>query len=266
MLRSMASRVLVGSVIAALYLFLLAPILVTAIMSFSNDAVLSYPPSRWGGRWYLEVLGNSDFRKAFRVSIVIALAVMTLCLLAGLPAAYAIARYRFRGRNTLFALFTAPLLLPSIVLGVGILLVFVRMHLTGTYVGLILGHLVVAFPFVLRILTTSFAGLPPDLEDAASTLGAPPWKVVHRVTLPLMVPGLIASMALAFLVSFDEVVISLFLVGPTLRTLPVEVFSYVNYRVDPQIAALSVILIVVSVLIVIVIERCVGMLRALGRQ
>ena len=266
MVYSTTSRVLIGSLIVALYLFLLAPILVTAVMSFSNDAVLAYPPSTCGGRWYLEVLENSDFRKAFRVSIVIALAVMSLSLLAGLPAAYAIVRYRFVGRSTLYALFTAPLLLPSIVLGVGVLLVFVRVHLTGTYTGLILGHLVVAFPYVLRILTTSFSGLPPDLEDAASTLGVAPWKVFYRVTLPLMVPGLIASMALAFLVSFDEVVISLFLVGPTLRTLPVEVFSYVNYRVDPQIAALSVILIAVSVLIVLLIERCVGVLRALGRQ
>ena len=266
MVESKTSRVIIGCTIFALYLFLLAPILVTAVMSFSNDAVLSYPPSTWGVRWYGALLENADFGKAFRASMIIATVVMCLSLLAGIPAAYAIARYRFAGRNTIYTLFTAPLLLPSIVLGVGILLVFVRLHLTATYTGLILGHLVVAFPYVLRILTTSFAGLPPDLEDAANTLGAAPWRVFYRITLPLMIPGLIASMALAFLVSFDEVVISLFLVGPRLTTLPVQVFSYVNYRVDPQIAALSVVLIVVSVLIVLLIERSVGVLRALGRQ
>jgi putative spermidine/putrescine transport system permease protein len=265
MLGSKTSRLIGGCIVFALYAFLLAPILVTAVMSFSNDAVLSYPPSTWGVRWYGALIENGDFGKAFRTSAVIAAAVACLSLLAGVPAAYAIARYHFVGRASLFALFTAPLLLPSIVLGVGMLLVFVRLHLTATYSGLILGHLVVTFPYVLRIVTTSFASLPPDLEDAARTLGGSPWKVFSRITLPLMAPGLVASVSLAFLVSFDEVVISLFLVGPRLTTLPVQVFNYVYYRVDPQIAALSVVLIVLSVLIVLLIERSIGVLRALGR-
>jgi len=137
--------------------------------------------------------------------------------------------------------------------------------LIGTYPGLILGHLVIAFPFVLRILITSLANLPPDLEDAARTLGASPSKVLSRVTLPLMTPALVASVSLAFLVSFDEVVISLFLVGQHLVTLPVQVFNYVNYRLDPQVAALSVVLVVISVVVVVVIERSIGVMRALVR-
>jgi putative spermidine/putrescine transport system permease protein len=258
-------RVITGCTIGALYVYLLAPIVVTAVMSFSNDAVLSYPPATWGVRWYITLIDNADFMKAFHVSIVVATLVTCCSLLAGIPAAYAIARYKFSGRNAIYTLFTAPLLLPSIVLGVGMLLIFVRLRLTATYPGLILGHLVIAFPFVLRILITSIANLPPDLEDAARTLGASPWRVFSRVTLRLMVPGLVASVSLAFLVSFDEVVISLFLVGPRLTTLPVQVFNYVNYRVDPQVAALSVVLIVISVITVVLIERSVGIMRALVR-
>jgi putative spermidine/putrescine transport system permease protein len=265
MIASKTPRIIVSCTILVLYVFLLAPILVTAVMSFSNDAVLSYPPSSWGVRWYGVLFKNADFGKATHVSLIIASAVMCLSLLTGIPAAYGIARYRFSGRNAIYTLFTAPLLLPSIVLGLGMLLIFVRLHITATYTGLILGHLVVAFPFVLRILTTSLSGLPPDLEDAARTLGASPWRVLYRITLPLMVPGLVASVALAFLISFDEVVISLFLVGPRLTTLPVQVFNYVNYRVDPQIAALSVVLIVLSIIIVVLIERSIGVMRALGR-
>lgn len=265
MIGSSISRLIVGSTTLVLYLFLLAPILVTAVMSFSNDEVLSYPPSAWGVRWYGALLENADFGKAFLVSTAIAVAVMCLSLLAAVPAAYAIARYRFAGRDAIYALFTAPLLLPSIVLGVGMLVIFIRLHLTATYTGLILAHLVVAFPYVVRILVTSFAGLAHDLEDAATTLGGAPWTVFYRITMPLMTPGFIAGAAMAFLVSFDEVVISLFLVGPRLTTLPVQVFNYVNYRVDPQIAALSVVLIVLSLFIVVLIERCVGILRALAR-
>jgi putative spermidine/putrescine transport system permease protein len=112
---------------------------------------------------------------------------------------------------------------------------------------------------------TSLSTLPPDVEDAAATLGASPWKVFRRVTLPLALPGLLAAATLSFLISFDEVVISLFLSGPRLSTLPVEVFHYVERRADPLVAALSVVLIAATAAIVIVIERLVGVARAVGR-
>ncbi|MBI1777626.1 MAG: ABC transporter permease [Proteobacteria bacterium] len=253
------------ALLVLLYLFLLAPILLVFPMSFSDDAFLGFPPQSWSFRWYWTLLANQSFIDAFWVSVAVGALVTLVCLTSGVPAAYAIARYRFWGREALYAFFTAPLLLPSIVLGLAILLVFFRLALTATYAGLVLAHVVVTLPIVVRIIVTSIGGLPDDLEDAAATLGAPPWRVFARVTLPLILPGMLASSALAFLLSFDEVVISLFVVGPRLTTLPIAVFRYVQFRTDPQIAALAVVIILGSMLIAILVERSFGLMRAFGR-
>ncbi|MEK1855191.1 MAG: ABC transporter permease subunit, partial [Phyllobacterium sp.] len=162
-------------------------------------------------------------------------------------------------------LFTAPLLLPAIVLGLAILLVFVRLQLLGTFPGLIVAHLIVATPYVIRIMTTALGTLPPSVEEAATMLGASPLVVFRRITLPLMTPGLIASAALSFLLSFDEVVISLFITGPRLTTLPVEIFNYVESQTDPMTASISVVLVAATLLIIILIERTLGLSQTMGK-
>lgn len=248
-----------------LYLFLLAPLVPILVVSFSNDTVLGFPPQSIGVRWYLALVDNTRFMAGFRVSFSVAAAVVAIALAVGVPAAFAIARLSFVGREALYAFFTAPLLLPSIVLGLAMLLVLVRLGLTGTYPGLIGAHLVVALPYVIRIVATALGTLPPDVEDAAASLGASPARVFRRVTLPLLLPAVLGAAALAFLVSFDEVVISLFVVGARLNTLPVEIYHYVEYRTDPQIAALSMVLIAITVAGVLLLERTVGFLRAFGR-
>ncbi|MBI3515209.1 MAG: ABC transporter permease [Proteobacteria bacterium] len=265
MTRARVGRVGGRAVILALYGFLLAPLIPIVVVSFSNEAMLSFPPQIWGVRWYLALLDNQKFMAAFRVSLGIALTVTAISLAAGLPAAFAVARLQFPGRDVLYALFTAPLLLPSIVLGLALLLVLVRLRLTGTYPGLIVAHLVVTLPYVIRIIATALATLPADVEAAAASLGASPARVIRRVTLPLMLPAMLGAAALAFLVSFDEVVISLFVVGAKLTTLPVEIYRYVEFRTDPQIAALSVVLMAITVAGVVLLERTVGFLRAFGR-
>ncbi len=259
---SVPFRILVGF----LYLFLLAPILIVIPLSFSNDNYLTFPPQSWGVRWYGEMLRHEVLMNAFWVSLGIASVVMVLSLLAGLPAAYAIRRIEFRGREALLNLFTAPLLLPSIVLGLAILLVFVQINLLGTFTGLVIAHLIVTTPYVIRIMITSFSTLPPSIEEAAAMLGASPFTVFRRVTLPLMMPGLIASAALSFLLSFDEVVISLFITGPRMTTLPVEIFNYVESRTDPMTAAISVVLIAATLLIIFVIERTLGLSKTVGKS
>ena len=127
------------------------------------------------------------------------------------------------------------------------------------------GHALVTLPYVVRVVLTALRGIDTTLEEAAATLGAAPLRVFRRVTLPLMLPGLVAAAALSFLASFDEVVISLFLVGPRLTTLPIEIFHAIQYRADPQIAALSVALIGLSAALVVVVERSLGLLRAFVR-
>jgi putative spermidine/putrescine transport system permease protein len=253
------------ALVALLYVFLLGPIAIVVVMSFSNDNYLAFPPAAWGVKWYVALAGNAQFLGAFGASVAIGALATLAAVLAGVPAAYAIARVPFRGRATLFALFTAPLLLPSIVLGLAILLVFVRVDLVSTYPGLVLSHLVLCLPFVVRIVATGLGAIPPALEEAAASLGATPLAAFRRVTLPLMLPAVLASMALSFIVSFDEVVVSLFLIGPKLTTLPVELMRYVAFRADPQVAVVGTVLVAITIFLVILIERSVGLMRALGR-
>jgi len=248
-----------------LYVFLLAPILIVIPISFSNDNFLMFPPRTWGVRWYGEIFRHAGFMGALHISFLIACLVTALSLGAGIPAAYAIRRYSFKGKELILALFTAPLLLPSIVLGLAILLVFVPMKLLGTYSGLVIAHLIVTTPYVVRIMLTSLSTLPPSVEEAATMLGASPLTVFRRITLPLMLPGLVASSALSFLLSFDEVVISLFITGPRLTTLPVEIFHYVESKTDPMTAAISVVLVGATLAIVFLIERTLGFSKAMSR-
>lgn len=252
-------------VIVLLYLFLLAPIVIIALTSFSNDAYLAFPPTHWGLGGYLALLRNTGFRAGLETSLLLGAAVTALTLAFGTAAAFAIARFRFPGAGALLAFFTAPLLLPTIVLGLALLLVFAQLGLLATFTGLTIGHAVVAIPYVIRLMLTALNGLPPSLEEAAATLGATPLRVFWRVTLPLMRPALLAAAALAFLASFDEVTITLFLVGPRLTTLPVEVFRYVQNHADPQVSALSVVLIVLTVGVIVLVERGLGLMRAVSR-
>ncbi|MBS9721217.1 ABC transporter permease [Tianweitania sp. BSSL-BM11] len=252
--------------VALLYIFLLAPILIVLPLSFSNDAYLTFPPQSWGLRWYAAMFRHQGLMEALWVSLGVAATVTILGLAAGVPAAFAIRRYEFTGRDFILNLFTAPLLLPSIVLGLAILLVFVQARLLGTYTGLVIAHLIVTTPYVIRIMLTAFSTLPPSVEEAATMLGAPPFTVFRRVTLPLMMPGFVASAALSFLLSFDEVVISLFITGPRMRTLPVEIFDYVESQTDPMTAAVSVVLVVATLLIIFLIERTLGLSKTVGKS
>jgi len=251
--------------VVLLFAFLLAPLVVVLLTSFSNDEFLAFPPHHWGLGGYRALVGNAAFRAGLGTSLVLAATVTAISLVCGAGAAYALARFSFPGSGFLLAIFTAPLLLPAIILGLGLLLVFARLGLLATMPGLVIGHSLVTLPYAIRINLTAIRGIAPALEEAAATLGAGPVRVFFRVTLPLMLPGIVAAAALAFLASFDEVVISLFLVGPRLTTLPIEIFHYIEYRADPQVSALSVALILLTALLVVIVERSLGVLRALAR-
>jgi putative spermidine/putrescine transport system permease protein len=252
------------ALIALLYLFLLGPLIIIIVVSFNRASYLSFPPEDWSFHWYGQLLDNDAFVSGFRVSVILALITTLVAVAIGLPAALAISRYQFPGRGIFITFFTLPLMVPGIVLGLGLLLVFSRINLTATYPGLLAAHLIVTVPYVIRTVGTSMITLAPEYEEAALSLGATPWRAFWRVTFPLVRPGVIAGAAIAFLVSFDEVVLTLFLVGPRLTTLPVEVFHYVEFRTDPQVAALSVVLVAISIGLVLVIERVAGLRRVLG--
>ncbi len=245
------------------YAFLLAPLLLVAVMSVSDDPFLTFPPHGWSLRWYGALLHNGAMLAAARNSAILAAVATSAALLAGVPAALAVARGT--APPGVAAALSAPLLLPTLIIGLGLLLVLQPLGLVATWPGLVLAHLVIVLPFVVRLMTTALAALPPDLAEAASTLGASPARTLVRVTLPLAAPGIIAAATLAFLVSFDETVISLFLVGPRLVTLPIALFRYAESRADPLVAALAVVLIVLTLLAVTVVDRLTGFTRTVAR-
>ncbi|WP_336810362.1 ABC transporter permease [Bosea sp. MMO-172] len=259
-----AGRVL-SSFAALVYVLILAPIVVVVMLSFSADNFILFPPSGYSLRWFRQLAGNGPLLAALWLSVQIASVVTVLSLAIGVPAALALAKGRFPGKDALTSFFLAPLLLPTLITGLALLLFFSPLRLTATLPGLVLGHMIVTVPFVIRMMATALANLPDDIEAAAATLGATPWRVVRRVTLPLATPGLIACACLSFLLSFDETVISLFIAGPRASTLPVEMVRYVEGRTDPLIAALSVVLIVATLAVVLVVERLVGVARAVGK-
>jgi putative spermidine/putrescine transport system permease protein len=248
------------------YLVLLAPAALVLLLSFSAGDFLTFPPPGFSTRWYVALANNGVLMSAMGTSALLALLVSALALVVGGPAAYAIARLEFPGRGVLAAVLAAPLLLPTLVLGLALLLVLQPLGLAATWTGLVLGHSLVAIPFAVRIMTTAFAGVPKELEAAAWTLGATPLKAALRITLPNAAPGAIAAGVLTFLVSFDETVISLFLVGPRLTTLPVEMFRYAEHTTDPLIAALAMSLIAFAALMVLLVERLMGFTNAMGRD
>lgn len=255
---SLGSR-LFKTTVVILFLYLLAPVILVFPLSFSGDSTLTFPPQTWGVHWYVALFDDPVMMRAFWTSVGLATAVTVISIAIAIPASWVIVRRRSIVTDILFNIFTAPLLLPTIVLGLAILIVFASLGLLANYYGLVLAHMSVVLPYALRVLTTSLGGLNLAVEDAAASLGAKPFTVFRRITLPAMVPGLVAASALCFLVSFDEVVITLFLTGPQMTTLPVELYRRVELQADPMVASVSAILIIMTLAVVVIVERTMGL-------
>ena len=251
------------TLITLLYVFLLAPIIVVFIISFDTRQYLAFPPESYSLGSYMKVFANSDFIGAFGRSLLIGSVVGVLAIAIGVLLSLSLVRYKFRGREALSFLAAAPFLVPHIVLAVGIMLVLSPLRLLDSYPGIVLAHLGITIPYTVRTISMSLAAVDGRVEEAARVHGASPWAVFYRITLPLIRPGLIAGAAIAFLISFDETTISLFIVSSKVSTLPTQIYHYLEYKTDPQIAALSVILILMSVAVVVIVERLIGLRKAL---
>ncbi|CAN7654684.1 ABC transporter permease [Neorhizobium sp. LjRoot104] len=256
-------RVAWNTLIVLLYVFLLAPIIVVFIISFDTRQYLAFPPESFSLGSYAKVFANAKFISAFGRSLIIGAIVGVVAVSAGMMLSLALVRYRFRGKGAVNFLILAPFLVPHIVLAVGIMLVMAPLGLLDSYPGIILAHLGITIPYTVRTITMSLMAVDTRVEEAALVHGASPLMVFWRITLPLVRPGLIAGTVIAFLISFDEATISLFIVSVKASTLPTEIYHYLEYSTDPQIAALSVILIFISIGVVIAVERLIGLRKAL---
>jgi putative spermidine/putrescine transport system permease protein len=246
---------------ALIYLYLLAPILIVVPVSFSAAAFVVFPPRGLSLRWYANFLTSRELTEALWLSVRLAVTVTLAATVTGTLAALALTRYRLPGREAIRTFLMAPIVLPGIVLGIALLIFLNRTPLAQTFGGLFAAHLVVALPYVVRTVAATLEGSDRIVEEAAASLGAPPLAVFWTVTLPLIKPGVIAGAMFAFITSFDELVVSLFLTGPRLSTLPVQIYNYIEFASDPTIAAISVLLIAFTTAVVLLVERVVGFTR-----
>ena len=242
-----------GTLLASLvYLFLLAPSLIVIPVSFGSKYELQFPPASYSLELFDLLFSSSAWTQPLWLSLRIALITTALTTVIAVPAAYAIVRFSFFGRNLLNGLIMSPLVTPSVVFALGIYLYFSHLRLTGTVTGLILAHTMFTLPYALVIISAGVKKLDPNLEFGAMLMGAGRWRMLLTVVLPQLYPSISAGALFAFLISFDEVVISWFLAGPTTTTLPVKMFSAIQWEISPVIAAVSTVLTVISLVVCLV--------------
>ena len=252
---------------ALFVIFMLAPIVVVCWVAFTPEGFLSFPTDRWSLRWFAAIARYPEFVAAFWRSLWLGALSSAIAVAFSVPAALAIGRHRFRGRDAMTALFMSPLMIPHVVLGIAFLRFFTQIGLGGTFFGLVLSHIVIVLPFALRLTLASAVGLDRSIEHAAISLGASDGTVLRRITLPLVLPGLISGWALAFINSFDEVTMTVFIAAPGTETLPVRMFLYIQDNIDPLVTSVSAVVIAVTVLALIVLDRAYGLERLLvGRS
>jgi putative spermidine/putrescine transport system permease protein len=241
-----ASRVVFGALVALGFIVIVLPLVLVFWLSFVSDAILSMPPQGYSLHWYSHMFTQPQFMNGFTISFMVALMATAAGLALTLPASIVLARKRFWGRDAILQLLMSPLIVPAIVIGSALYMMFVEMEIrtgmpiTGSVWGLAIGHILLTIPWSVRLITANLVGVNQAVEEAALSLGATPFVVVTKVTLPIIWPGVIAAALFSFVISFGNLEVSLFLVSAGDTTLPIAVLQYLQWRIDPTVAAVSV--------------------------
>lgn len=238
----------------ATLLFLVAPIAAIVPLGFSSGSFLSYPMPGLSLRWYAAFLESDRWLLALRNSLIVGGAATLFATILGTLAALGLAGLRFRFKPLVTGIILAPMIVPVVIFGVGMYFVFAPLGLTATFTGLILGHTALAVPFVVVTVGATLANFDMNLVRAAASLGASPVTVFRRVILPLIAPGVVSGALFAFITSFDEVVLTLFIAGPEQRTLPRQMFDGIREDINPTLVAVATILVTVSIVLMAAIE------------
>ena len=242
--------VLLHGISGLIYVFLFLPIISLIIVSFNSASLTSLPIDGWSLRWYETFLDNRAAWAALGTSFGVALVSAVVTTILGLMAAYGLVRLNFRGKRALQALIVLPIVVPHLVFGIDLLLFFKAIGISPSAFTVCIAHILLAFPFAVMLISTSLSGFNPTLEDAAQDLGANERRTFLRVTLPLIAPGVISAVLVSFTVSFDEFVVSFFVSGKGVVTLPLFLYSELRFSVTPEINAISSFVLVISVLVI----------------
>jgi putative spermidine/putrescine transport system permease protein len=253
-----------GLLFNALFLaFILAPLVVVIAVSFTDKGYISMPFDGASLRWFRSILENEDIVDAFWLSMRLALVAATLGVALAVPAALAIARYRFPGRGALTGFFLSPMMIPAVVLGIAFLRFLSLLGLGGSFWALCATHVVIVVPYALRLALSSAVGLDRDAERAALSCGASRFTAFRRVVLPMIRTGVVGGWVLSFIQSFDELTMTIFVATPGTTTLPVAMYNQIAQTIDPLVASVSTVLIVGTVVLMLVLDRMVGLDRVL---
>jgi putative spermidine/putrescine transport system permease protein len=236
---------------------LVLPQVVVVITSIDPNPTAIFPPKGISFEWYLNAFTRHAFREAFSISVAVATVAAIVSTAIGTMAAVFVVRRRFPGREMLIASLQLPMMIPEVMLGLGFLILFSRAGMNHSFINIGLAHIVITLPYALRVVMANLQTVSVSIEEAAHVLGAGPVESFVRITLPVIKSGILAALIFSFIVSFDNFTLTAFLVKAR-GTLPIEIYSYIRTESDPTIAAISTLLILVSIAGILVIERVLG--------
>lgn len=257
----MTPRLFAPITLLLVLIFLIGPFLIIVAASFSAGDTLAFPPQGFSFKWILKVFTVESFRDSFVMSMFLAIGGTLAALLLGIPAAYAMSRYKLPMSETVRTIVSAPIIVPGIIVGLALLRYFVVPIGVSITLALFLAHTALILPYAVRVVSASLNNLRSDIEEAAVLLGSSRLGAFFRVVLPNIRGGILSAFILGFVTSFNQVPVSLFLSGPGVRTLPIDMLGYMEIVFDPSIAALSSLLAFLSIGIVFLAERFLGFSR-----
>lgn len=246
-----------GAITFLVLCFMVAPIFVVLVASFGNEGYLAFPPQSYSLKWYGAFWNSIPFKSAFVNSLILATLSSLIGLIIGTISAYAIEKSAVR--NILMAFFLSPLMVPGVIIGLAILRYAVYFNMATGIMTLLIGHVVIIIPYVVRTIMASLYRYNVSFEEAAQTLGANKVKTFFSITIPILKPGLVAAGSFAFIVSFTNLSVSIFLSSAKIATIPIRIFSYAEFSPDPTLAAISVITLLFTLAVMIIVEKTTGL-------
>lgn len=249
--------------IALLYAFILSPLFFVVWLSFFRDAIVSFPPTGYTANWYINAWKNDAFADGMWLSLKIACAAAVFSVILGTLAAFGLRRAAFKGANAIRLLLLSPLVVPGIVAGIAVYLLYMSISqwldvdIAGTFAGLLIAHISLTIPWTVRLVSASMNSLDESVEDAARNLGANAIQTFWLVILPMLRPAITASVLFSFIVSFENLEVSLMLIGPGATTLPIAIMQYLEFSLDPTIAAVSSVQILLLGVVMLITDRFV---------
>lgn len=253
-LRRRWPRLLLWTYCLLIFAFLILPLAIVVPVSFSSALYLEFPPPGWSTRWYESYFGDPQWIDATLLSVRVAGTVVMLSVTLGLLAALAIVRSPIPGKAAIRMLLMTPLIVPTIIVAIAVYSIYSDLHLVGSFWGIVFAHTILALPFTMMLMTSGLERVDRRHEEASYTMGASPWYTFRRVTLPALRPSLLAAAVFAFVASWDEIVMVLFVGGETGMTLPLKMWSYLRTEINPTIAAVSTVLLTLVAVVFVAVE------------